>query len=187
MDAGEAAGLLDQPGLAAFRAERPEYRLGAGSCTADMILCDRGIGYCQEPGVDHVALEDLTDRGNQRRHIAAVGPLSPTRIEYLLQLVCHKRYIPAAPQDGADHAGERQDPRIVLQVLRVDEDLERAPYSVCLDIVDGDVEGVLAIRPAQLVGGAGDLLRADKEVHRGLRLRRALASLRPASPRAPPQ
>jgi len=49
----------------------------------------------------------------------------------------------------------------MLQVLRVDEDLERSPFAVCLDIVDGDVEGVLAIRPAQLVGGAGELLGAD--------------------------
>ena len=188
MDAGGAAGCFDQPGLATFRAERLEQRFGGNSCTADMMPCDRRDGYCQEPGVDHVALEDLADRGNQRRHITAVSPLAATRIEDLLQLVCYKRHIPAAPQDGADHAGERQDPRIVLQVLRVDEDLERSPFAVCLDIVDGDVEGVLAIRPAQLVGGAGELLRADKEVRRGIgRLRRALASLRPASPRAPPQ
>src|SRR5438445_9023156 len=116
MDAGEAAGFPDEPRLAAFRAERPEHRFGSASCTADLVLCDPRVGYCQEPGVDHVALEDLADRGNQRRHITAVGPLSATGIEHLLQLVCHERHIPATPQDGADHAGERQDPRIVLQV-----------------------------------------------------------------------
>ena len=150
MDAGEAAGFLGEPRLAAFRAERPEHRFGSAICTTDLVLWDRRVGYCQEPGVDHVALEDLADRGNQRRHITAVGPLAATRIEHLLQLVCHKRHIPAAPQDGADHAGQRHDPRVMLQVLRVDEDLERSPFAVCFDIVDGDVEGVLAIRPAQL-------------------------------------
>src|ERR1700730_8924916 len=87
MDAGEAAGFLDQPGLAAFRAERPEHRFGSARCTADLVLCDRRNGHWQEPGIDHVALEDLADRGNQRRHIAAIGPLAATRIEYLLQLV----------------------------------------------------------------------------------------------------
>ena len=161
MDAGEAAGFLGEPRLAAFRAERPEHRFGSAICTADLVLCDRRVGYCQEPGVDHVALEDLADRGNERRHIAAIGPLAATRIEHLLQLVCYKRHIPAAPQDGADHAGECDDPRIVFEVLRVDEDLERAPYPAGLDIVDRDIECVLAIRPAQLVGGAGELLGAD--------------------------
>src|ERR1700737_3710086 len=112
-----------------------------------MILCGRRVAYCQELGVYHVALEDLADRGDQPRHVAAVGPLAATRIEYLLQLVCHEGHIPAAPQDGADHAGERQDPRIMLEVLRVYEDLERAPFAVGLDIVDGDIEGVLAIVP----------------------------------------
>src|SRR5438128_1882429 len=133
-----------------------------------MILCDRRVGYCQEPAIDHVALEDLADRGNQRRHIAAVGPLSAARIEYLLQLVCYKRHIAAAPEDGADHAGQRHDPRVMLEVLRVYEYLERAPYPVGLDIVDGHIECVLAVRPAQLVGGAGELLRADEEVRQGL-------------------
>ena len=144
MDAGGAAGCFDQPGLATFRAERLEQRFGGNSCTADMMPCDRRNGHWQEPGIDHVALEDLADRGNQRRHIAAIGPLAATRIEYLLQLVGYKGHIPAAPEDGADHAGECHDPRIMLEVLRVDEDLERAPCSVCLDIVDGGVEGVLA-------------------------------------------
>src|ERR1700757_3887761 len=122
MDAGGATGFFDQAWLAAFRAERLAARFGGNSCTADMMPCDRRDGYCQEPGVDHVALEDLADRGNQRRHIAAIGPLAATRIEHLLQLVCYKRHIPAAPQDGADHAGQRHDPRVMLEVLRVDED-----------------------------------------------------------------
>src|SRR5438132_6549707 len=117
VDAGEAAGFVDQPRLAAFRAERPEHRFGSAGCTADLVLCDRRGAYCQEPRVDHVALKDLADRGNQRRHITAVSPLAATRIEHLLQLVCYKRHIAAAPQDGADHAGQRHDPRVMLQVL----------------------------------------------------------------------
>src|SRR6516225_11795245 len=143
MHAGGATGFFDQPGLAAFRAEWPE-RFGGNSCVVDMMRCDRRVGHWQEPGVDHMALEDLADRGHQRRHIAALGPLAATWIEHLLQLVGDKGYIPAAPEDGADHAGECDDPRIVFEVLRVDEDLERAPYPAGLDIVDRDIECVLA-------------------------------------------
>src|SRR5260370_9405931 len=94
--------------------------------------------------------------------------MADTRIEPLLQLIGDERHIAAAPEDGADHAGERHDPRIMLEVLRVYEDLEWAPYAVMFDIVDRDVEGVLAVRPAQLVRRAGELLRADKQVRRGL-------------------
>src|SRR5260370_10024885 len=94
--------------------------------------------------------------------------MADTRIEPLLQLIGDERHIAAAPEDGADHAGERHDPRIMLEVLRVYEDLEWAPYAVMFDIVDRDVEGVLALRPAQLVRRAGELLRADKQAPREL-------------------
>src|ERR1700756_5189625 len=168
VDAGEAAGFLDQPGLATFRAERPEHRFGSAGCTADLVLCDRRGGYFQETGGDHFGPEELPRCGDQRRRIAAIGPLAATRIEYLLQLVGYKGHIPAAPEDGADHAGECHDPRIMLEVLRVDEDLEWAQNPVGLDIVDGHIECVLAVRPAQLVGGASELLRTDEQAHRRL-------------------
>jgi hypothetical protein len=43
--------------------------------------------------------------------------LAATRIEYLLQFVGDKGHISAAPEHGADHAGQCHDPRIVFEVL----------------------------------------------------------------------
>src|SRR5262249_42497906 len=51
-------------------------------------------------------------------------------------------------------------PGVVLHVLRVDEHLKRTPPTVLYDVVQGDVERVLAVGPADLVGLAGQRLRA---------------------------
>ena len=110
-----------------------------------------------EPDVDQMALDHLADRGQQRGHVAPAHPLAAARIEHRLQLLDHEGDIAAAPEHGADHARQRHRPGVMLHVLRVDEDLERPPAPVLLDVVDGDVEGVVEIGPAHLVGVAGQL------------------------------
>ncbi len=43
----------------------------------------------------------------------------------------------------------------MLDVLGIDENLERPAAPVLNDVVQGDVDGVIALRPFQLVGLAG--------------------------------
>jgi len=80
--------------------------------------------------------------------------LSALGIEHGLELLHHEGDVAAAAEDGRDHARQRHGPGVVLHVLRVDEDFERPPPSAFDDVVDGDVEGVLGVGPAQLVGEA---------------------------------
>src|ERR1041384_1192080 len=77
-----------------------------------------------------------------------------------LHLLDDKGDIATAAEHGADHAGQRDGPGEVLHVLRVDEDLEGATPAVLDDVVQRDVEGVLAVGPADLVGLAGERLGA---------------------------
>ena len=48
----------------------------------------------------------------------------------------------------------------MLHILGIDEHFERHPAAVADDIVDGDVDGMIAVGPANLVGLAGQRLRA---------------------------
>ena len=107
---------------------------------------------------------DVADGGHQRADIAAVAPLAAPRVEHLFQLFRYERDLPATPEHGADHPRQRHDPGIVLEVLRVNEDLERPGDAVLLDVVDRDVHSVFAVRPAQLVGRAGQLLGPQHEI-----------------------
>ena len=114
--------------------------------------------------LDHVLLDDIANRGEQRGHVFAFHPGAAARIEYRLHLLDDKGHIAAAAEHGADHAGQRHGPGEMLHVLRVDEDLERAAAAILDDVVQGDVEGVLAVRPADLVGLAGKRLGARQRL-----------------------
>src|SRR5262245_42279180 len=96
-------------------------RLGLGA----LALLAGLTGRRQEAGADRVGLDHPADGSQQARHVAPAHPLAALRIEYGLELLDHEGDVSAAPEDGADHAGERHRPGVVLEVLGVDEDLER--------------------------------------------------------------
>lgn len=83
--------------------------------------------------------------------VAAVAPLPAAWVEYLLQTLTHERDIPP-PEDGANHPGQSCDPRMMYKILEIDEDVEESHTAVVLDIVVGDIENMLSIRPPQFVG-----------------------------------
>ena len=92
------------------------------------------------------------DRGEQARNIAPAHPLPAARIEHGLQFLDDEGHIAAAPENRADHPGQRHRPGVMLQILGVDENLERPAPPVLNQIVDGDIDRVIAVRPFQLVG-----------------------------------
>ena len=105
--------------------------------------------------LDHVA-----DRRQQRGHIAPSHPLTAPGIEHRLQLVDHERHIAAAPEHRRDHARQRHRPGEVLDIFRVDENLERPhPALIVDDVVERDIQRMIAVRPAHLVGLARQFAR----------------------------
>ena len=118
-------------------------------------LIDGGqlAGTGQEPGGNHVLFDDAADGRQQRRHVAPAHPLAATRIEHGFQFLDHERDVTAAPEHRRDHPRQRHRPGIVFGVLGVDENLKWPdPALVVEDVVEGDVNGVVAFRPAHLIG-----------------------------------
>src|SRR6056297_2958239 len=68
--------------------------------------------------------------------------------------------IPSPSEHGRDHPGQRHRPGEMLHVLGVDEDLEGPTVAMQDDIVDRDVERVVAVGPLELVGMPLQRLRA---------------------------
>ena len=104
---------------------------------------------------------DVADAGEQARNIATTDEAPPLRIKDGFQFFGDERDVAAAAEDSTDHARESDGPSVVLEIARVDENLERplawrAPgiAALHLDIVDRDVERMVAIWPAQFVSGA---------------------------------
>src|SRR5262249_53851946 len=110
----------------------------------------RGSRVGEEAGAQHMALDDAADGCQQARDIAPVEPLTALGVEYGLELLHHKGDIAAPAEDGADHARERNGPGVVFEVLRIDEDFEGPPAPALHDVVNGDVDGVIAARPPEL-------------------------------------
>ena len=100
-------------------------------------------------------LDHLADGGQNGRHIAPLHPLAAARIEHRLQLLDDERDIAAAPKDGADHARQRHRPGIMFGVLGIDEYLEGCAPAIAQYVVDGYVDRVIALGPANLIGAAG--------------------------------
>ena len=97
--------------------------------------------------------------------------MAATRVEHRLQFFYHERDFAAAAEHGRDHARQRHRPGIVLGILGIDEHLERTGAALVVDdVVQGDVDGMVAFRPAQLVGLAiqvlGPVQRFEQPGHR---------------------
>ncbi|MCY1180260.1 hypothetical protein D9M73_206920 [compost metagenome] len=107
-----------------------------------------------------MAFDDVPDRRVQRRHVAALHPGAAARIEHRLEFLRDEGHIGGAPEYRRDHPREPDAPRIMLGVLRVDEDLERATDAAGFDIVDRHIDCVCALGPFELVGRARQRLRA---------------------------
>jgi len=118
-----------------------------------------------QPDHDQVLLDDFADLGDQRGHeMAARLPVAAARIEHRFQFLHQEGHVAALAEHRADDAGERHDPLEVVQVLGVDEDLERPALLVGRalvqeDVVDGDVHGVVGDRGLHLVGGTDEHVR----------------------------
>ena len=117
----------------------------------------------QEADGDHVALDHPADRGQDRGDIAPLHPCPAAGIEDGLQLLDHEAHVAAAAEDGGNHPRQRDGPGVMLHVLRVDEDLEGTPPAAIVDVVDGDVDRVLAAGELELVGRAP---QRHRTVHR---------------------
>src|SRR5690606_32367056 len=104
--------LVYHAGAAAFRAlgYRPDdIRRWRRACHS------RGSGETvEESDFDHVPLDHIADRREQGGHVAALVPLTAARIENRLELLDDEGDVPAAPENGTDHPGERHRPGIVL-------------------------------------------------------------------------
>src|ERR1700722_4844447 len=154
----------DEGRLAAFWAlpqARTGQAAGGGLGQVDDLRHPRGLIALlrrQEADLDHVPLDDVADRGEQRRHIAALHPRAATRVEYRLHLLDDKGDVAAAAEHRADHPGQRDGPGVMLHVLRVDEYLERPASPVLHHVVDRDLHRVVGFRPIDLVGLAGERL-----------------------------
>ena len=87
---------------------------------------------------------------SKRGDVAPLHPVPATRVEHALELLHHERHVAATAEHRADHPGQRHRPGIVFHVLGIDEHLERPAPAVLDDVVDGQVDRVVAVRPFQL-------------------------------------
>ena len=110
-------------------------------------------------------LDNVSDGREQAWHVFAVHPGAAPWIEDRLKFFDDKGDIAAAPENRADHAGERNRPGVMLQVLRIYEDLEGAALAAVERVVEGDIDGMIRAWPFQLVGEAGEdrVARGRKE------------------------
>ena len=81
-----------------------------------------------------------------------VHPSAPAWIENRLQLFHHKGHVTAAPEHCRDHPRERHGPGEMLHILGIDEHFKRPAMPAEQQIVDGDVNRMLAVWPFQLIG-----------------------------------
>src|ERR1700685_1552122 len=107
-----------------------------------------------------VALDDIAQFRDGRGHeFAARLPIAALRIEYRLEFVDQKSRIAPLAEYRGNNPRQRHDPLEMVEVLRVDEDLEGASLFmrrafVEYDVVDGDVHRVVGDRRLYLIGRA---------------------------------
>ncbi len=104
--------------------------------------------------------DDLANGRQETGHVASLHPLPAARIEHSFELFHNKGDIAATPEDGRDHARQCHSPGIVLEILRVDEDFERAAAAVLDNIIQGHIDGVVRIWPFELVCETRQRLRS---------------------------
>src|SRR5580700_4354728 len=127
-----------------------------------------------------VPLDDIAEFRDRRGHeFAARLPIAALGIEYRLEFVDQKRCVAALAEYRGNNPRQRYDPLEMIEVLRVDEDLEGAPLFmrrafVEYDVVDGDVHRVVGDRRLYLIGradqdlGALELLMHPYDVVQGV-------------------
>src|SRR5580698_10804129 len=107
-----------------------------------------------------VAFDDIAQFRDGRGHeFAARLPIAALRIEYGLEFVDQERRIAALAEYRGNNPRQRHDPLKMIEVLRVDEELEGPPLFmrrafVQNDVVDGDVHRVIGDRRLYLIGRA---------------------------------
>ena len=115
---------------------------------ARLAVAPDGTLFVAEPGANRVvALPDEDGDGLER---------------FLLD---EEGHVAAFAEYGRDNARQCHDPLIVVEILGVDEDLERPAQFVLgtvieHDIIDGDIQGMFGQRRLHLVGRSNEHLRA---------------------------
>src|SRR5690606_29602893 len=105
-----------------------------------LLLLGRQRGRLQQADLRQVPLDDMAELRDDRGHeLAARLPVAAARVEHGLQLVDEERDVTALSEHGRHDARQRNDPLVVIEVLRVDEDLERPPLLVRRALVQHDV------------------------------------------------
>jgi hypothetical protein len=113
-----------------------------------------GAVHGEIPDPPQMCVDHAANGCDQTWHVVPIEPAAALWVDDGFQLVDHERNIPAAPEHGADHACQRHCPSMMLERLRIDENLERPPSSTNTGVVDRDVKRVCTGRPRQLVGEA---------------------------------
>ena len=116
---------------------------------------------------DHVA-----KLGDDRRHELPAGlPVAAARIKHGLELINQEGDVATFSEHRRDDARQRHDPLEMVEILRVDEDLERAALLVLRalvehNVVDRDVHRVIGHGRLDLVRRADEDVRSlDLLVH----------------------
>lgn len=123
--------------------------------------CLRIAVFAQSTSAAHVVFDDLTDGSQQTGHVTAAEPVASLRVKYGLQLLGDKTDIAATAKHCAYHSRESDCPCVMLKVAGVDENLkwtsafERRPRYNLLDVVDRDINCVVAGWPLEFVSLAG--------------------------------
>ena len=109
--------LRENPSLP-VPAPRP-LPLASAASAACPVSASPGRG--RKAGIDHMALDDTSDGGEQGRNIFTLKPLATAWIKHGLELLDNKGHITAAPEDGADHPGQGDGPGVMLHIFGIDE------------------------------------------------------------------
>src|ERR1700691_4547913 len=97
------------------------------------------FGLLEQADRLQVAFDHITQFSDGRGHEFAAGlPVAALRIEYRLQFVDQKSGIAALAKYRGNDPSQRHDPLEMIEILRVDEHLERPPLLVRRALVEQD-------------------------------------------------
>src|SRR5229473_5920830 len=95
------------------------------------------LGLLEQSDRLQVTLDHVAEFGDGRGHEFAAGlPVAALRIEYRLQFLDQKRRIAALAKYGGNDPGQRDDPLEMVEILRIDEHLERPALFVRRALVE---------------------------------------------------
>src|SRR6185437_11670688 len=122
------------------------------------------LGLFEQADRLEVPFDDVAQFRNRRGHELPAGlPVAALRIEHRLELIDQKRRIAALAKHRRNDPRQCDDPLEVVEILGVDEHLERSPLLVLRplveqNVVDRDIHGMVGNRRLDLVR------RADQHV-----------------------